>query len=73
MHGGLDNENEIQKQMTQKKRKTTKKTKHVTGVRWDFQANTAPASTARYKDCIGQASENVERQILSQTGMSTLT
>lgn len=73
MHGGLDNENEIQKQMTQKKEKRQKKPKHVTGVRWDFQANTAPASTARYKDCIGQASENVERQILSQTGMSTLT
>lgn len=72
MHRGLDNENEIQKQMTQKKEKREKK-KHVTGVRWDFQANTAPASTARYKDCIGQASENVGRQILSQTVMSTLT
>lgn len=70
MHGGLDNENEIQK-MTQKKK--NEKKKHVTGVRWDFQANTAPASIARYKDCIGQASENVERQILSQTVMSTLT
>lgn len=32
-------------------------------MRWDFQANTAPAPTARYKHCIGPASDREERRV----------